>query len=198
MSRSPARSSLRCAPSSSIKPSSAVFLLSQLPTPISLACSTFNLRQPCFSTYSHLLLSLSTYPNSLTRCPKSAISVTTKRNDTMDAFLLTPSFVDESFSAYNVSPRRASKPSVYTMDSPSYAAMYIAPAQSTRKLTTLRHSSAGGLSAPSSVDLSSGSKVEVQRLEVKKGAWLMKGDTKHHNVEGACWSSDFETETLDK
>ena len=62
MSRSPARSSLSCAPSSSIKPSSAVFLLSQLPTPISLACSTFNLRQPCFSTYSHPLLSLSHIP----------------------------------------------------------------------------------------------------------------------------------------
>lgn len=108
----------------------------------------------------------------------------------MDAFLLTPSFVDESFSNAGSSPRRASNPVFYTMDSSSYAAMYIAPTQSTRKLRQTP--------APSRIDLSPSQMGETKKLDVKKGAWMMKGGKKHHNVQGAVWSSDYETETLDK
>lgn len=111
----------------------------------------------------------------------------------MDAFLLTPSFVDESFSNAGNFPRRASNPVFYTMDSSSYAAMYIAPTLSTRKL----RQTPAGLS-PSRIDLSLTQMEEIKKLDVKKGAWLMKGGMKHHTVEGAVWSSDYETESLDK
>ncbi|KAL7414572.1 hypothetical protein BDY24DRAFT_414286 [Mrakia frigida] len=78
------------------------------------------------------------------------------------------------------------------MDSSSYAAMYIAPTLSMRK----PRQTPAGLS-PSRIDLSLSQTEEIKKLDVKKGAWFMKGGMKHHTVEGAVWSSDYETESLD-
>lgn len=87
------------------------------------------------------------------------------------------------------------------LNSSAYSSSAYLASPSYKKLPTLRETASGlftpGSSSPPSS--SSAGTIDWQGRVVKKGAWVLKGGKKHHSMGNeAIWSSDFETETLDK